>query len=472
MARRDVLDVWLYGMLVASVGEPRVGRAELQFSRQARDTLGAGSRVLSLALPVQDRRIKDQAPPNNPVGAFLQGLMPEGQLLQQVASRWGVSTLDRIGLLRHIGKECAGAVQFLPEGKTPTPGELRALTSGEVDALVESMPTLDSPPGAELHASLAGIQDKILLTRTGQGWSWPYQGAASSHVIKPAPLNSPVRGLVEWEQWTLQVARGAGVAAARSSIEQFGTRTAVVVERYDRTAAGERIHQEDFCQALGLDPLAKYETPAESSRYRGQSRFTRIAQLAAPLAQDPQQWRSDLLRLVTFNAIIGNADAHAKNYSLLLHRDATVSMAPLYDAAPIAHLNPMFTSFGMVVAGQHRIDQITPQALVAEATAWGMDPTHACRIIDETTAATWDIAHTTPPPDEQDVLARLDATWRTRGWHHTTAPTQLHSRTAPAQDSGADDPAGRVWVPTHTRNGRTVSGYWRRPRTARGVREN
>src|SRR5690606_5212749 len=173
--------------------------------------------------------------------------------------------------------------------------------------------------------SLAGIQDKVLLVARPDGaWGWPEGGAVSSHIIKPEPLGSAaVPYLIESEHWAMSVARAAGLATAQTTVESFGGRNALVVTRYDRTPDGNRLHQEDFCQALALDPDAKYESTSEYERLG--SRLQRLASIAADRAIDPQAFRIDLLSAVTFNIIIGNGDAHSKNYSLLLGRRGDVT---------------------------------------------------------------------------------------------------------------------------------------------------
>lgn len=269
MANRPRLDVWLYGVRIARLIEPSRFRYRLDFTDDALDRFGDGSRVLSLALPIQRAPIVDgKGPARHRVSAFLEGLLPEGNLRRHIATLAGIPTTDAIGLLHQVGAECAGAVQFLPEGSQPVAGQPRRLTDDEVVRLVADLPTYHLPPGATPQASLAGIQDKVLLVAMpGGGWGWPENGAPSTHIIKPEPLgNSAVPHLVPTEDWALRVARHAGLTAADSRLARFDERDAIIVTRYDRTPTSQRLHQEDFCQALGLDPQAKYESTAEYDR--------------------------------------------------------------------------------------------------------------------------------------------------------------------------------------------------------------
>ena len=168
MARRR-LEVWLRGRQVATLTEPSSYRFRLAFTDEALDEYGAGARVLSLSLPVSVDPIEDHRtnPTRRPVSAFLEGLLPEGNLRSQLASTLGVATVDKVALLEQVGAECAGAVQFLRPGEVPSAGRVRPLSGDEVNRIVTDLPTYHLPEGSAPQASLAGIQDKVLLTRLG-----------------------------------------------------------------------------------------------------------------------------------------------------------------------------------------------------------------------------------------------------------------------------------------------------------------
>ncbi|WP_345374660.1 type II toxin-antitoxin system HipA family toxin [Frondihabitans cladoniiphilus] len=237
---------------------------------------------------------------------------------------------------------------------------------------MSDLPTLDSPDGLPVGASLGGVQAKVLLTRTKDGWAWPAFGAMSTHLIKPAPQNgSGPPGLLEAEWWSGALARHVGLRAAASELKQFGERTSLVVERYDRHDGG-RFHQEDFTQALSLRPSDKYELGTTTP-----GRLQRIAALAGPLSDDESAFLLDLLRAVAFNAIIGNSDAHSKNYSLLISSSGSVSLAPLYDVAPVMLMDSNYRFAGHAVDGQTRLAFVTRDHLVREAVRWGVSAIEA-----------------------------------------------------------------------------------------------
>jgi serine/threonine-protein kinase HipA len=412
------LNVWLYGVHIARLSESSRFRYRLDFTDDAVDAFGEGSRVLSLALPITREPVVDNRTPKAglPVSAFIEGLLPEGNLRQHIATNAGVPVTDSMELLARVGAECAGAVQILDTGAEPGPGHVRPLTDDEVTRLVAELPGYHLPDGAAPQASLAGIQDKVLLTALDDGgWGWPEQGAPSTHIVKPEPLAGSLPHLVQTEDWALHVARAADLAAAESRLATFDQREAIVVTRYDRDRSGHRLHQEDFCQAIGLAPQAKYESTAEAKRHG--SRLTRIARMAAVRAEDPDAFRTALLRAVTFNVVIGNGDAHSKNYSLMIDRVGRVSLAPIYDSAPTAYLDPRYKGTGHVINGKTSIDTIAVDDLTNEGASWGMSTRRANAVVTsciETVHAA--VATMALPPGAEAVKDNLEAMWVRRAW--------------------------------------------------------
>lgn len=411
------LNVWLHGIHIARLSEPRPFRLRMDFTTAALDTFGEGSRVLSLSLPITtEPAIDGEGGARRAVAAFIEGLLPEGNLRQHIAAEARVPVTDTMGLLQRVGAECAGAVQILPEGADPGTGHVRELTDPEVTRLIADLPTYHLPDGATAHASLAGIQDKVLLVALPDGaWGWPEAGAPSTHIIKPEPLGSALPQLIQCENWAMRVARRADVAAAESRLAHFDEREAIIVTRYDRTPSGERLHQEDFCQALGLDPQAKYESRAEFER--DGSRLRRLARTAAARSLEPDAFRTALIKAVTFNIVIGNGDAHSKNYSLLIDRSGSVSLAPIYDAAPLMHLDPRYKGTGHVINGRTNIDAVDIDDLADEAASWGMSRRRARVIVESTMERVHaSVNEVALPPGADQLMTRLESLWARRSW--------------------------------------------------------
>jgi serine/threonine-protein kinase HipA len=213
----------------------------------------------------------------------------------------------------------------------------------------------------------------------------------------------------------MRVARHADVAAAESHLAHFDQREAIVVTRYDRTPSGERLHQEDFCQALGLDPQAKYESRTEFELHG--SRLRRLARAAAARSLDPDAFRTALLEAVTFNIVIGNGDAHSKNYSLLIDRSGSVSLAPIYDAAPLMHLDPRYKGTGHVINGRTNIDGVDIDDLASEAASWGMSPRRSRATVESTMERVHaSVNEVALPPGAEQLKTRLESLWARRSW--------------------------------------------------------
>ncbi|WP_426998487.1 type II toxin-antitoxin system HipA family toxin [Pseudarthrobacter sp. N5] len=373
MTRTGRLAVWLHGRPVAWLTGTSL-RPRLEYLPDVVAEYGAGAALLSLSLPLQVKPITGPAVLN-----FFDGLLPEGQVRAHLADLHKVASTDIKALLAAVGADCAGAVQVLPEGVDPAgSGELLPMSEAEVVAAVESLPTWDLPENFAITTSLGGVQSKILLSREAGRWYLPARGAASTHIIKPDPPDSPIPHLLAAEHWALELARAAGLSAAKTRMDRFGERDALVVERYDRTEEHVRIHQEDFTQVLGLASAAKYDQSTAVP-----SRLAQVAAAASPHTRTPASFKADLLKAVAFNVLIGNGDAHSKNYSVLIRETGEVLLAPLYDAAPTLLLYARSSNAGHSVAGQGRLNYITLDHLVREGVTWGMDPGAARTAVGE-----------------------------------------------------------------------------------------
>lgn len=397
MSLRRALEVYLHGRHIGVLAGTSLKLA-FQYDADVVAEYGAGATLLSLALPVSRRKLTGPAVYN-----YFDGLLPEGQVRSQLAKENGVSTPDALGLLRVLGADCAGAVQVLPTGVEPQQtGVGREIKPGELVSLIEALPTWDLPEDFMITASLGGVQSKVLVSWIDGRWIWPDGGTVSTHIIKPEPLDSPVPHLLASEDWALKVAAAAGLPAAESHLETFGSRGAIVVKRFDRTAAGDRIHQEDFTQALGLSSDAKYEgTTAPPSR------LTTLTSLAAPHARDEQAFLRQLLSAVTFNALIGNGDAHSKNYGVLILDGGEVQLAPLYDAAPTLLLHAHSVNAGHALGGQIKLPYLTLEHIVREGVVWGLGAADARLAVTATVESAAEAAAATASTPEIDFLREI-----------------------------------------------------------------
>ena len=278
---------------------------------------------LSLSLPLRtEPYLDDESHP------FFANLLPEEKMRAIIARNLGVSLNNDYGLLEKIGGDCAGAVSLYPalNESLREPGTYRQLSLDELNAIVEELPKRPLLAGEKgIRLSLAGAQKKLPVYYDEEYFHLGLGDAPSNYIIKP-PIED-LDGTVENEAFCMALAQVAGLDVPRSFIHQHSDAPRVfVVKRYDRIETAEgirRLHQEDFCQALGIPPEFKYEAeggPALASSFK----LLRHASIRS--GKDVLS----LLNWVIFNYLIGNSDAHGKNISLLLLPEGPV-LAPFYD---------------------------------------------------------------------------------------------------------------------------------------------
>jgi len=331
------IGVWLFDQPVGTLSLVG-GRLSFQYGQDwlAQPNAGALSRSLPLGPDVVDDR---------QCRAFFAGLLPEGNLRRLIAQQCQVSSQNDFALLSAIGGECAGAITFVPQGQPTATTEqagVEWLDEPQLMALLDELPRRPMLAGRDgVRLSLAGAQDKLPVVFDGQRIGLPTEGQPSTHILKPAIAS--VEDSVFNEGFCLALAQAMGLPTAQVQIFVVQGRQVLLVARYDRRVGGGgdpvRIHQEDFCQALGVVPEMKYQNEGGPDL---KACFDLLRKATRPSA--PQVLR--LLDAVVFNALIGNHDAHAKNFSLLYAyqgKNAAPTLAPLYDVLCTAvydHLTP------------------------------------------------------------------------------------------------------------------------------------
>ena len=369
----DELAVWLYGVLVAVIDRDR-DRPRLSYTQDALSQYPLGTPLLSLSLPVGTRRFTQGT-----VRPYLDGLLPEGESRRSIARDVGVSERDTYGLIRALGRDCAGAVVIQPANDAPPPVPTTAtaepLSNEEIEALVRDLKSAPLGVGGRVRISLAGVQEKLVLTRMPDGsWGRPVDGTPSTHILKPEIAAFP--DTVENEAFCMRIAKHLGLDVANVETTAIGGRKLIVVERYDRIVGADgsvaRVHQEDFCQATGLAPETKYQE-------NGGPSLSRIANILESVAAHDSLER--LLKAVTVNLLVGNGDAHAKNFSLLHSASGSLTLTPLYDLMCTLHYGD--DRLAMYIDNVHRTDRVTVERIVNEAVSWGMGRGGAAEIVED-----------------------------------------------------------------------------------------
>lgn len=298
---------------------------------------------LSLSMPLSAREWGSDV-----ILPWLMNLLPEGAPLRALTRALGASADDVLALITASGGDLAGALSI----RAPA-GQARNEPIRDVAALERILNELPAKPfliGEEgVAMSLAGAQEKLPVVFESGAFSIPVNGAASTHILKPDTANLP--GSVQNEALCMQLARRCGLNVADVTTGTAGDRSYLLVKRYDRVlkdGAVRRIHQEDFCQALGRPPGAKYEH--NQTGIPGPSLAEMFALIREHMtARDTNRF----LDAVIFNIAIGNVDSHAKNYSILL-RPGRVELAPLYDLmSGLAWVN-ITENHAQSVGGQRR----------------------------------------------------------------------------------------------------------------------
>lgn len=339
---------------------------------------------LSLSMPVSDEDYRGRA-----LAAFLWGLLPDNnEVLQRWGVRYGVSANNPFALLANVGEDCAGAVQFVaPERMASlSPGGIQWLEESELGGWVRQ---LREDPAAWLLAvdegqfSLAGAQAKFAVAFHDGRWGRPFGAVPTTHIVKPASGRFADQELTE--HLSLRLADALGMVTAESSIHEFDGERAVVLKRYDRRHRDQqvsRVHQEDLCQALKVQPSGKYQSDGGPSP-RDVVRLLRGA--IAPSRAEQDVWR--FVSALAFNWVIAGPDAHAKNYSLLLD-GSQVRLAPLYDLVSglpyfgagnvrtqrPGRLNPVNLRLAMSIGGTAVVREIDRLDWVRLATQLQLEP--------------------------------------------------------------------------------------------------
>ncbi len=328
------LNVFLNSRLVGQfVREPSGG---VSFA-YARDWLEWEHRMpVSLSLPLQENRYSGA-----PVLAVFDNLLPDSDVIRRrVAERVGAEGVDAFSLLSQIGRDCIGALQFLPDGQEPQP--MSELTGEPVDEaqIGAILSDLDLAPLGirrenDFRISVAGAQEKTALLRKDGQWIEPTGTTPTTHIIKPQigrlPNGMDLSDSVENEYFCLKLMEAFGLRAANVEMAQFGDKKALVVERFDRrwTSDGRliRLPQEDCCQALSIVPTQKYQN-------EGGPGIPDIMDLLLG-SDDPNKDRYDFFKANVLFWLLGATDGHGKNFSVSLLPGGRFRMTPLYDVLTV-----------------------------------------------------------------------------------------------------------------------------------------
>ena len=352
------LDVYLHNDLIGHLVQDDGGGMVFDYVESWLNKPGATP--LSQSLPLRAKRFK-----RNECRGFFAGILPEAGKREIIARNLGISARNDYAMLERIGGECAGAVTFIPAGQAPPERNYsyRKLSTEELAAILKELPKRPLLAGEEgIRLSLAGAQDKIAVRMENGEVCLPLGGAPSTHILKPAVER--FEGVVFNEVLCMKLASEAGLPAASVEAINVNGIDCLLVQRYDRIhgqgpgaeAAVERLHQEDFCQAQGIVPERKYQKEGGPS-------LKQCFRLLREASSAPVIDLARLLEAVIYNYLVGNNDAHGKNFSLLYRGAGTanleIRLAPLYDVVSTLYYPELSRDMAMKIGGEYSSEKVT-----------------------------------------------------------------------------------------------------------------
>ena len=305
---------------------------------------------ISISLPMQEEIFS-----HDKVKSFFSNMLPESAVRKLVAKRLGISDKNDFMLLKRIGGECAGAITILPESELPeSPDQYtyRLLSDEQLADLIEDIPRRPLLAGQEgIRISLAGAQEKLALFYKDPTFYIPENGAPSNFILKAGMAHFQFS--IENECFCMMLANAVGLNVPPVRIIRKEAQKVLLIKRYDRVLDNDvlmRLHQEDFCQAMGLSHDLKYQAEGGPGL---KSCFNIVRSYSANPIKDFQQ----LMQWVFFNYLIGNMDGHAKNLSFI-YQAKQIRLAPFYDMLCTDIYEDLSQKLAMKIGGENRPEWI------------------------------------------------------------------------------------------------------------------
>ncbi|MFV0625910.1 MAG: type II toxin-antitoxin system HipA family toxin [Alphaproteobacteria bacterium] len=333
------LDVYFFDEKIGVLTQ-KEGKTNLSFKY-----LETATKAISLSLPLKNESYGDRE-----TRGFFESLLPEGDIRKAIAKYEGVSENNPFALLRKIGGECAGAISLYEEGKKPVYGEERKILKyGDIQKKLKASKIPLAILLDNIRFSLAGAQDKIVITYLDGKVYFPSVSLPSNYIIKPE--NQYFENVIYNENYCMTLCRRVIGTAAVSGVYCVDI-PFYIVQRYDRKTVGDnvfRLHQEDFCQVLSLynKKYQKEGGPSLKTCYN----------LIIEHSSEPLMDGLRFLCVIIFNFIIGNSDAHGKNFSFL-YEDEKISLAPFYDILSTQLYEKTDKDLSMSIGGEYDPDKI------------------------------------------------------------------------------------------------------------------
>lgn len=311
---------------------------------------------LSLSLPLSDKIYSQKE-----LEPFFSGLLPDGEMRERIAKNAHVSSTSFFKLLSYYGRDIAGAFEILNEDEAPSSPSSFSYIKLNEETISKRLEECDVVPllswGGEARMSLAGAQDKIALFQNGDELYLPILGAPSNVILKAGNNDYAINEYV-----TTKLASFMGLEVPEITIRNYNGRIAFISKRFDRLEENGqvfRLHQEDMCQALSILPEKKYEEDGGPS-------IKKISSLLLDKTKLPLSSLKEFAKATVFNYLIGNCDAHGKNFSLLYTLpSSSPRLAPLYDLTSTTIYPSLSRNMAMKIGKEKRIDKIEREDIIS-----------------------------------------------------------------------------------------------------------
>jgi len=345
--------VFFFDQLAGELSQDKYGTILFQYNQ---DYVANNGAPISHSMPLT-REIYY----GNEAHAYFTGLLPEEEMLTATANAIGTSTLNYFKLLTELGKEPIGAIQIGNSALFKS-FKYEEISIDELDKIIKKSDSLLSTlyHEKELRLSLAGAQSKTGLYCDNHIFFIPQNGSPSNIIVKPTHKQYP--NLVFNEYACMKIASLLGILTPNVQLISTPTQPLFIIDRYDRVFNNveiERLHQEDFCQALGVQNQNKYESDGGPS-------FIQCINLLRKATTVPAVEINKFVSMFLFNLIIGNKDAHGKNYSFL-HQNNKRILAPAYDILSTTFYPELSVRMSMSVNGKFELDEINDVDLLLMA---------------------------------------------------------------------------------------------------------
>ena len=383
--RTGSLDVYLLGRKVGCI-DYSSHRNDMRFTYDAEYLASEDALPLSYALPLRSEPFDSER-----TTIFFENLLPPDQVRRKLGPILHLSRHNVFGFLEALGGDCAGAISLWPHGETPLSGKERVKRLDEDDA-AEILGSLKKRPlyvnGIDgYRISGSGAQNKLIARIVNGHIELPLFGAPSTHIIKPAIQD--YEDSVYNEYFSMRLAERLGLATAKCGLMRVKGRICYWTERFDREIVdGQvcRLHQEDFCQICGISGELKYESEGGPS-------FAQCMAVMKEMKISLADRLSFIDRMI-FNYLIGNADAHGKNSSVLYRGKGQRRLAPIYDVMSTAIYGNLSRVNAMSIGGARKFADVKRERFGTMAQEAGMRPQLAIDRLDRLVARIGSVAHT------------------------------------------------------------------------------